>query len=267
MTLLLILRAPLTAQTEIRMIALKRMICSAKSLFYPSKDSFTIYLIKQYCRGKGVEIGPGSAPYSRHPQTISIDKFPSIRVDIIGDTASIPLKDNSVDFILSSHCLEHCPDTLKVLKECKRVIRSGGIIFLILPHGERTFDRGRQLTTLEHHLEDQRKGVDKGDQTHWEEFAKYSSPQYDHRWTDQGRNKDGSWNFEWIAANGHMHYHVWTQHEMIDVLKHIGCHILVVLEELTDRTDSFLVVACVAKGRVPYHERPFIKNLPIAKMG
>ena len=230
------------------MRVLKRMIRYVKNLLYPPKDSLTVHLIKHYCRGRGVEIGPGSAPYSRQPQTILIDKFPSIGVDIVGDIASIPLKDNSVDFIVSAHCLEHCPDALKVLEECKRVIRSGGIIFLILPHGERTFDRGRRLTTLEHHLEDQSKRVDEEDSTHWEEFANYSIPQYNHRWTDQARNKDGSWNFEWIAAHGHLHYHIWTQNEMIDILKHIGCHILVVLEELTERTDSFLVVGVCREG-------------------
>jgi hypothetical protein len=123
------------------------------------------------------------------------------------------------------------------------------------------------LTTLEHHLEDQRKGVDKGDKSHWEEFENHSIPQYEHRWTDQARNKDGSWNSEWIAENGHLHYHVWTQNEMIDILKHIGCHILVVLEELPERTDSFLVVARIEKGRVPYYERPSAKDPSIPKMG
>ena len=92
-----------------------------------------------------------------------------------------------------------------------------------------------------------RRGVDESDPTHWEGFAEYSIPQYDHGWTNQARNEDGSWNFEWIAASGNLHYHVWTQNGIIGVLKHLGCRILVCLEELIGRTDSFVVVACIEK--------------------
>lgn len=209
------------------------------------------YLINRYCRGKGLEIGPGTVPYSRSLETVYVDKFLTHRVSarkyVTADASSLPFKDNSFSFVISSHCLEHCPNTLKVLEEWKRVILPNGVIFLILPHGERTFDRGRQLTTLEHHVEDQTKGVDESDSTHWEEFAEYSIPQYDHGWTNQARNEDGSWNFEWIAASGNLHYHVWTQNGIIGVLKHLGCRILVCLEELIGRTDSFVVVACIEK--------------------
>ena len=67
-------------------------------------------------------------------------------------------------------------------------------------------------------------------------------------WLDDARKPDGSWDFEWIARNGHLHYHVWTQHEMTEILDHVGCRVLVALEELPERPDSFLCVARVEKG-------------------
>lgn len=234
------------------MRAFKRLVSVVRSVINVRRSSFTRYLIGRYCCRNGLEVGPGMAPYSRSPGTVYMDKFPAGRSTarrfIIGDAGSIPFQDESFDFVISSHCLEHCPNTLKVLEEWKRVTRSNGVMFLILPHGERTFDRGRQFTTLEHHLEDQLKGVDERDPTHWREFAEYSIPQYNHGWINQARKEDGSWDFEWVAANGHLHYHVWTQDEIIDVLKHLGCRILVCLEELIERADSFVVVARVERS-------------------
>ena len=41
---------------------------------------------------------------------------------------------DSLDFVFSSHCLEHLKNWEKALKEWHRVLKSGGIIFLYLPH-------------------------------------------------------------------------------------------------------------------------------------
>jgi hypothetical protein len=43
----------------------------------------------------------------------------------------------------------------------------------------------------------------------------------------------------WIAENGHMHYHVWIQNETVEILKFLGLNVLVVLEQLLEREDSF----------------------------
>ena len=218
-----------------------------KSLVYPPKGSITRFLLKTYCQGKGVEIGPGASPYGKPSNVVYMDKFPDTsflkNIECISDASHIPRDDNFFDFLISSHCLEHCTDTLKVLYEWKRIVRQGGILFIILPHGERTFDKGRTLTNLAHHIEDYQNKVDESDSSHWKEFEHFSIPQYNHIWQEEARRNDGSWDFEWIAKKGHLHYHVWTQNEMIDILKHIGCRILVVMDKLYERADSFLIIA------------------------
>jgi len=50
-------------------------------------------------------------------------------------TKPLPWADNSVDIIYSSHCLEHLKreDGLNLLKECSRILKSGGIIRIVVP--------------------------------------------------------------------------------------------------------------------------------------
>ena len=72
----------------------------------------------------------------------------ALAVDLVSPGDELPLPDNSVDFVLSSHVIEHFPDPIKALKEWHRVVRPGGYLFIIAPHKERTFDRQRPRTTL-----------------------------------------------------------------------------------------------------------------------
>jgi SAM-dependent methyltransferase len=37
------------------------------------------------------------------------------------------------DFLLASHCLEHCANSIKTVKEWLRVIKPGGCLLLVLP--------------------------------------------------------------------------------------------------------------------------------------
>ncbi|WP_052768097.1 methyltransferase domain-containing protein [Brachyspira hyodysenteriae] len=70
-------------------------------------------------------------------------------VNFICNGNQLPFKDNSVDFVFSSHVIEHFYDPISALLEWNRVVKNGGYIFLIIPHKERTFDKDRKRTTLE----------------------------------------------------------------------------------------------------------------------
>lgn len=123
----------------------------------------------KYCIGKGLEIG-GSAHNPFGLNTLNVDIYGSTKtifkkeeikqcgralpVNIIAPGDNIPLPDASEDFIISSHVLEHMPDPIKALIEWDRLIKPNGIIFMIIPHKERTFDKNKPRTPLKHLIED-----------------------------------------------------------------------------------------------------------------
>ena len=74
--------------------------------------------------------------------------------DAFADAASLPFGDRSVGFLLASHVIEHMPDAIRALREWDRVVRPGGVVFLIVPHRERTEDLIRPRTDLRHHFVD-----------------------------------------------------------------------------------------------------------------
>ncbi len=131
-------------------------------------------LAHKYCVGNGLEIG-GSAHNPFGLNTLNVDLVDSIEssfkqgeikqcgkvlaVDIVASGDKIPLPDASQDFIVSSHVLEHFINPIKALVEWDRLLKPGGIIFMIVPHKERTFDKDRERTTLQHLIDDYQNGT------------------------------------------------------------------------------------------------------------
>jgi SAM-dependent methyltransferase len=70
----------------------------------------------------------------------------TVNIVALGD--NLPFKDGTLDYVLSSHVIEHFFDPVKALKEWHRVIRPGGYIFIIAPHMDRTFDEFRDPTPV-----------------------------------------------------------------------------------------------------------------------
>ncbi|MBP6034000.1 MAG: class I SAM-dependent methyltransferase [Candidatus Moranbacteria bacterium] len=121
-------------------------------------------LAHRYLDGKrGLEIG-GSAHNPFGLNTRNVDYTPDdnqykkmesvnvgsvLPVDILASGDAIPVPDESEDFVISAHVIEHFPDPIKALKEWYRIVKPGGYIFMIVPHKERTFDRDLSRTTLQ----------------------------------------------------------------------------------------------------------------------
>ncbi len=72
----------------------------------------------------------------------------ALPVDIVSPGDQLPMGESSVDFVLSSHVIEHFPDPIKALREWHRVVKPGGYLYITAPHKERTFDKERPRTTL-----------------------------------------------------------------------------------------------------------------------
>ncbi len=245
---------------KIKLSILKALIIERILRFF-----FNRYINRKYLKGIGMEVGPGENPIATSKNTIFLEKFVDNYDEIFpkaqkerfvnGSAEDIPAQDNSFDFIVSAHCLEHCVDPIKVLKEFKRVVKSCGVIFLILPHCERTFDKGRTISSLDSHIFDHEFQVKKEDYLEnkgkyydiFEEFLQIATQWPRHSWISSAKNKDGSWNKSRILDGNFMHYHVWTQNEISELLKYVGCSITLLMDVMPGRHDSFIVVAKVQK--------------------
>jgi ubiquinone/menaquinone biosynthesis C-methylase UbiE len=99
------------------------------------------------------------SPYKYNGQTLGSQYInDAIELRSIGD--------GTYDFILSSHCLEHVANPIKALIEWRRVVKDGGLMVLVLPDPEYTFDHKRARTTFAHLLNDYEMKTDESDTTH-----------------------------------------------------------------------------------------------------
>ncbi|NHT77564.1 methyltransferase domain-containing protein [Rhizobiaceae bacterium CRRU44] len=64
------------------------------------------------------------------------------------------IEESSVDFIIASHVIEHVRSPLRALKKAFDCLKLGGTIILVVPDRNRTFDKNRKITSLDHHLAD-----------------------------------------------------------------------------------------------------------------
>ena len=215
-------------------------------------------LIKRYCKGKGLEIGAGKHPYCNPENTLFLDKYTDNKdgtpePDIISDASQIPVEDESFDFVFSSHVLEHMQNTIAALNEWTRVLKNSGILFLMLPHGDRTLDLNRSKTTLEHHIHDFNTLTDALDHSHNDEIrigwskntdADEASKNYERQWGAD------MWDFDFRLKNGVIHFHVWSQDEMTKLIQYLGLKILWVCEIADERPDTFIVIAQKSDSKI-----------------
>jgi SAM-dependent methyltransferase len=105
-------------------------------------------IARQYLAGNGIEIGPLQRPLNvpDSDKVQYIDRLPIeelrkqypelkdhklIEPDIIDSGEELSkIKDNTLDFVIACHFLEHCENPIKAIQNMLRVLRSGGILFI-----------------------------------------------------------------------------------------------------------------------------------------
>ena len=71
--------------------------------------------------------------------------------DVKADICDLPFKDNSFDFIICNHVLEHIPDDTKAMQELYRVLAPSGTAIMQVP-----YDAKRDITFEDNTITDQR---------------------------------------------------------------------------------------------------------------
>jgi SAM-dependent methyltransferase len=107
---------------------------------------------------------------------------------------------------------------IKALLEWKRVLRSGGMLLLILPHRDFTFDRRRPVTPLLHLREDFDLGTPETDLTHLAEILSLHDLSLDRGAGTEEQFRERCLNNDKFRA---MHHHVFVPETTIDLLREV----------------------------------------------
>ena len=129
----------------------------------------------RYLRGEGLEIGAAFSPldvprgvkvrYVDHKSREELAReyrdvaHKLVDVDLIdrsGTLSDVP--DESVDFIIANHVIEHTTDPIHAIAQWLRVVKEGGVVFMCVPDKRFTFDSQRSVTSLEHLVRDHTEG-------------------------------------------------------------------------------------------------------------
>lgn len=95
-------------------------------------SQFAIPFAKHVCKGKGYDIGCMKEEWS-FPGSTPID------LSFNDDYHALNLPTMDVDYIFSSHCLEHIDNWVEVMDYWYKVLKPGGTLFLYLPHYEQEY--------------------------------------------------------------------------------------------------------------------------------
>jgi SAM-dependent methyltransferase len=173
--------------------------------------------------GKGLEIGAAYEPLEvplgtsvTYVDRMTLEElrghYPDlasgiIPVDLVDDGERLTtVPDESQDFIIANHFLEHCEDPIGAIGSHLRKLKPGGILFYAVPDKRYTIDYRRPLTPLEHMVSDHELGPQRSRGEHYEEWE---------------RLVDGRRSATDLEAAGYsIHMHVWTEAEFLELLRH-----------------------------------------------
>ena len=185
-----------------------------------------------------------------------------VNVDIIipkDANALVDVESDSVDFVFSSHSLEHAPNPIDSLIDYYRVVKDGGIVYTVIPCKKNTYDRNRIDTPIS-------KLVKK-----WEEHNySYTLDEFKEMYKNTinhilyyNKSEEEIIN-EWHLNSGIHHIYVYSIHNTIEL-------ILKILEllpgaELTYFEADWDIHFAITKNRVPQFnktkaEKSFLGNV------
>ncbi|HCV31742.1 MAG TPA: methyltransferase type 11 [Microcoleaceae bacterium UBA9251] len=184
----------------------------------------------QYLSGEGIEIGALHAPLEvpagvkvhyvdrmsvsdlrkQYPELATVNL---VEADIVdnGETLS-SIADNSWDFVIANHMIEHCQNPIGTLENFLRVLKPGGLVYMGVPDKRHTFDIDRPLTSLDHLVRDYNEGPEWSKLGHYEEFI---------RLVDKSPEEQVAARMQHLLDIDYsIHFHVWTAESFPELLEY-----------------------------------------------
>jgi SAM-dependent methyltransferase len=141
-----------------------------------------------------------------------LNAVPLTEADILDDGERLErIPDCSQDFVIANHFIEHCQDPIGTLQAMLRVTRPGGVLYLAIPDKRYTFDSERPITPLQHLLLDHVEGPAWSKRQHFEEWAQFVNHV-------SGAHAIRTEADRLIEMDYSVHYHVWTQAEILELV-------------------------------------------------
>jgi SAM-dependent methyltransferase len=184
-------------------------------------------IAEAYLSGDGIEIGalhnPLTLPAAARVKYVDRLSIPDLRkqypeleseelvnVDILADGERLEtVADESQDFVIANHFIEHCQDPIGAVLNMLRVLKPGGVLYLAIPR-RCGFDADRPVTTLEHLMRDHLEGPEWSRAQHFEEWVRLVN-----KATEPDVEKQAA---ELMCMDYSIHFHVWTPFEMLELI-------------------------------------------------
>jgi predicted SAM-dependent methyltransferase len=198
------------------------------------KDWRTYFASK--LKGKGLEIGPLHRPMVTHSGmkmtyvdrcTVAelrahypeLNELPLVEPQILDDAETLKTVSNeSFDFIISAHVIEHMKNPLSALEQWARVVKPGGLIYMIVPDKRVTFDKKRVRTSIAHMVLDYKNPSDARDYEHYLDYAVHVHDKVEPNSAIEEANR-------LLETDYSIHYHVFIPEDVVAVLEWFSSNI------------------------------------------
>jgi SAM-dependent methyltransferase len=211
-------------------------------------------LAGKYLFGEGIEVGALHLPLDV-PDSVVVHyldrittselraKDPDLRdaplvdVELIDNGESLgSIVDESLDFVIANHMIEHTEDPIGTISNFLRVLRPDGVVYMAVPDKRRTFDRNRPITSVEHVVRDHLEGPSRSRISHYQDWV---------RFIDEADPADVPRLARYAAEHGLcIHFHVWTPAAFKRLLVHCRDRLDLPLqiEEVGRNLSEFIIV-------------------------
>jgi SAM-dependent methyltransferase len=183
-------------------------------------------VLYRHCKGKGVEIGPGPKPQILPAPDVDVTYVEQATPDqwerlygkdtktpvdpalweryVVGNADSIPAPPDSLDFIFSSHVVEHLANPLGHLAYWATLLRKGGVVAAVIPDLEGCKDFVFRASPVDELAREFEEGDMAVKLRHYERWAEHRAP---------GREPA-----DILASGRSIHVHFYTPASMRQIL-------------------------------------------------
>lgn len=227
----------------------------------------------RHLRGTGVEIGALHEPLfwslpGRVHQVIYVDRMttpalqehypeldgqPLVEVAVQADAHRLPFGDETLDFIVANHVIEHMQNVFGVLGDFHRMLKPHAVLYMAVPDKRFTFDQDRPLTPFAHLLAEYKQPhtIAENRHEHLTEFAREVFGRHNRLFAPDDAAKVQEVVETLLARDYSPHYHVWEGETFLQHIRQMNAALpfaytitdtALVGKQDGERYDEFIVV-------------------------